>query len=219
MVVNNTCAHRIKPGYDLRQDTIIKGVGMKRIKLSSIKELEAFKHHFEQRAGNKVSIEYLNASNVYAYRSGNELKAGYVIHAGTQHRFFDLMQEVGFERIKPLPGEQEDFCEITCMWMEPEVRSYSLRVRFYTSCMLATFAQRKPFVIGGTKTDAVAKRQKYCLPNILFHGDTQNSIGSGRWFIYYGTTWTFVKGFASQFADETRKVIGWSRRGGTEARA
>ena len=192
---------------------------MKRIKLSSIEELEAFKQHFEQRAGNTVSLEYLSASNVYAYRSGSELKAGYVIHAGTQHRFFDLMQEVGFERIKPLPGTQEDFCEIACIWMAPEVRSYGLRVRFYTSCMLATLSQRKPFVIGGTKTDAVAKRQQHCLPNIVFHGDTQNSIASGRWSIYYGTPWTFMKGFASQFAEETRKVIGWSRRSGTEVGA
>jgi len=180
---------------------------MKRIKLSKPDDLQQFKRHFEQHAGNAVSLEYLQASEVYAYRSGKALKAGYVIHSGRKHRFFDLMNEIGFDRIKPLPGRQEDFTEITCMWVEPDVRAYGFRVRFYADCMVSTFARRKRFIIGGTKAEAVARRQKHCLPNILFHGETDNTIGSGKWTIYYGTPATFMKGFINQFGEETRKFL------------
>ena len=192
---------------------------MKRIKLTTQKDLESFKRNFEKQAGNAVSLEYLRASEVYGFKSGDELKAGYVIHAGSQHRFFDLMKEIGFDRIKPLPGKQEDFCEITCMWVDPDVKGYSLRVWFYSACMMNTFSQRKPYIIGGTKAEAVARRQKFCLPHILFHDDTENSIGSGKWYIYYGTPWTFTKGFVNQLLEETRKAVGMGKGEGKAAEA
>lgn len=180
---------------------------MKRIRVTSRADLEAFKRGFEARAGNHVSIQYLAASDVYAYRSNRQLVAGYVIHSECQHRFFDLMDQIGWEQIRALPGKQEDFCEITCMWMEPDVRSFPLRVRFYTSCTLQTFFKRRRFIIGGTKIDAVAQMQRYCLPNVLFEGATENAIGNGNWTIYYGTPWSFAKGFVRLFVRESLKLL------------
>lgn len=180
---------------------------MKRIKLTQQADLVAFKQHFERRAGNQVSLEYLAASDVYAYRDGNGLKAGYVIHSGGRHRFFDLMAQIGFERIKPLPGAQQEFVEITCLWMEADARSFPLRLRFYSSCMFRTFTQRKRFIIGGTRIDAVQGMQQQCLPFTLFEGETENAIASGNWIIYYGTPWTFAKGFARQLLGETLKQL------------
>ena len=192
---------------------------MKRIKLTQQTDLAAFKHHFERRAGNQVSLEYLAASDVYAYRDGSSLKAGYVIHAGGRHRFFDLMAQIGFDRIKPLPGAQQDFVEITCLWMEPDARSFPLRLRFYSSCMFKTFTQRKRFIIGGTRIDAVQGMQQQCLPFTLFEGETENAIASGNWIIYYGTPWTFIGGFARQLVEETLKQLaGRSKSAGSAKR-
>lgn len=180
---------------------------MKRIKLTQQTDLELFQHHFEYRAGNQVSLDYLAASDVYAYRDGNGLQAGYVIHGGSRHRFFDLMRQIGFERIRPLPGAQQDFVEIACMWMKPDARSFSLRLRFYSSCMFNTFIQRKRFIIGGTRIEAVSGMQRQCLPHTLFEGETENAIASGNWVIYYGTPWTFAKGFGRLLVQESLKRL------------
>lgn len=180
---------------------------MKRIKLTQQTDLAAFKRHFERRAGNHVSLEYLAASDVYAYRDSNGLQAGYVIHGASQHRFFDLMGQIGFERIAPLPGAQQDFVEITCMWMEPEVRSFPLRLRFYSSCLYNTFKQRKRFIIGGTRIAAVSDMQRLCLPFTLFEGETENAIASGNWIVYHGTAWTFAKGFSRLLTRESLKLL------------
>ena len=180
---------------------------MQRIKLKSDADLLAFKQCFERRAGNHVSLEYLRQSDVYAFRAGRELVAGYVIHGNHQHRFFDLMQQIGWEHIETLPGNQNDFCEITCMWMEPEARDFSLRVWFYTACTLNTFAKRKRYIIGGTKIAAVAQMQRYCLPHTLFEGDTENGIGNGHWTIYYGTPLEFTKGYGKLFVRESLKLV------------
>ena len=185
---------------------------MKRIKLTQRKDLEVFKRHFERRAGNHVSLDYLAESDVYAYRDGDELVAGYVIHGGQQHRFFDLMTQIGFERIQALPGEQQDFVEITCMWMQPEARSFPLRLRFYSSCMYHTFSLRKRFIIGGTKIDAVSQMQSYCLPYTLFKGETENSIGSGNWIVYYGTAGTFARGFARLLGRESLRALSGQKK-------
>lgn len=188
---------------------------MKRIKLTRPIELATFKQHFERRAGNQVSLEYLAASDVYAYRDDKGLRAGYVIHGGDRHRFFDLMNQIGFDRIAPLPGKQGDFVEISCLWMESSVRSFPLRLRFYSSCMFNTFKQRKRFIIGGTRIEAVSEMQRQCLPFILFDGETDNAIASGNWIIYYGTLWTFVRGFGRLLARESVKLL--VRRGKTQA--
>lgn len=156
-------------------------------KLTGMESLESFSQRFSEEGGVQVSLEYLSQAHVIGFKNkfDNRLLAGFVVNCKPPLRYFQLIPIGERSELKIKNFREEDFCEITCIWMDRQFRLNKWeKFIVYFRCLIDASLTTQKFVLGGTNNLKILKIQQKILPNILWHG---NKAGATyKVWVYYG---------------------------------
>jgi hypothetical protein len=129
--------------------------------------LTEYRRAFASRGGDSVSMEYLENAKVRAVFQGSKMVGGYVLNSKQPFRYTDGVP-LG-EKRDALVSRCANAVEITCIWMDPDMRALGRDWVYGRMISDALFVQKR-WVIGGSCIPRVAKIQKQVIPHTIYHG-------------------------------------------------
>ncbi len=135
-------------------------------------DLIDFSKNFELQSGHIVCIEYLEQSKVRAFVSASgKMIAGYVINSSSNLRYWKAIpQEKRTALLETFNFKSDDFCEVTCMWIDRSYTNLLDLAKMYWNCMIDSIICKKKYILAGTVIEKIKKRHMLQLPHLLYEG-------------------------------------------------
>ncbi|CAL8464815.1 g4350 [Coccomyxa elongata] len=172
----------------IRLITILGGATLTPRQLVCDADLAKFQANFEARSDAKVTLKYLRKAIVMGYiTKDGQMAAGYVVNATLPLRYFTFLPKQ--ERF-PAPHEpsEQDFVEITCIWIDKHLTSYVDRgVVYLESVETARNRSDKPFLLGGSNVPRVHEQQMHAFTTPLRSFVSVVHKPPCPYWIYYGS--------------------------------